>query len=31
MTEYFIFLVTCIGVTVSLICLSLWLESKRRG
>jgi len=31
MTEYFILFAICIGVTLSLIGLSLWLEYRRRG
>ena len=30
MTEYFIFLLACIGLTLSLIGL-LWLANRRRG
>ena len=31
MTEYFVFFWGCIGLTLSLIRLSLWLEHQRRG
>jgi hypothetical protein len=31
MTEYFIFLSACIGLTLSLIALWLWLDRQRRS
>jgi hypothetical protein len=31
MTEYFFFLSACIGMTFSLIGVSLWLDHARRG